>query len=39
MNILEVLDDADLFAPAFKGGTWQPWRVFLAALFALPLHD
>lgn len=39
MNILEALDDPDLFAPHFKGGTWGPWRAFLAALFALPMDD
>lgn len=39
MNILEALDDPELFAPHFKGGTWGPWRAFLAALFALPMDD
>ena len=37
MNILTALDDPDLFAPHFRSGTWQPWRAFLAALFALPM--
>lgn len=37
MDILAALDDPALFAPHFKGGTWRPWRAFLAALFALPL--
>ena len=37
MNILDALDDPKLFAPHFKGGTWKPWRAFLAALFALPM--
>ncbi len=36
MNILAALDDPDLFAPHFKGDTWQAWRAFLAALFGLP---
>ncbi len=39
MNIIEVLDDPALFAPHFRGGTWGPWRAFLAALFALPMSD
>ncbi len=37
MNILAALDDPALFAPHFKGGTWRPWRAFLAALVALPM--
>jgi hypothetical protein len=37
MNILQALDDAKVFAPHFQGGTWEAWRVFLKALFALPL--
>ncbi len=40
MNILESMDKA--FAPTFKrrvlrGDTWRAWKVFLSALFALPL--
>ncbi len=37
MNILAALDDPDLFAPHFKGDTWQAWRAFLAALYGLPM--
>ena len=37
MNILAALDDQDLFAPHFKGDTWQAWRAFLAALYGLPM--
>jgi hypothetical protein len=37
VDILEALDDALLFAPHFRGDTWHHWRVFLKALFALPL--
>ena len=41
-SIIEALADPDLFAPHFKlhrkhGDTWQRWRVFLKALFALPM--
>jgi hypothetical protein len=39
VNILTALDDPALFAPHFRGDTWQPWRAFLAALFALPMDD
>ncbi len=35
MNILQALDDPGLFRNHFRGDTWQPWRAFLAALFAL----
>ena len=37
MNILRALDDPKVFAPFFRGSSWQAWRVFLAALFGLPL--
>ena len=37
MNILHALDDPKVFGPFFKGDTWAAWRVFLAALFALPM--
>ena len=39
MNILDALNDRDLFAPHFRGDTWQAWRAFLAALFGLPMDD
>jgi hypothetical protein len=32
-----ALDDEKVFAPFFRGESWGAWRVFLAALFALPL--
>ena len=40
-SVLDVMTDADLFAPHFKmhrtaGDTWARWRTFLRALFALP---
>jgi hypothetical protein len=37
MNILAAMDDPAVFAPWFRRGNWQPWRTFLAALFALPM--
>jgi hypothetical protein len=39
VNIVDALDHAALFAPHFRGGTWRAWRVFLAALFGLPMTD
>lgn len=39
MNIIHALNDAKVFKPFFKGNTWASWRVFLAALFALPMTD
>src|SRR5438045_3953092 len=37
MNIIQALDDPNVFGRQFHGGTWDAWRTFLAALFALPL--
>lgn len=46
MNILQALDDRELFAKWFSdpatgrdASTWAAWRVFLAALFALPMTE
>lgn len=36
-TILEALDDPDLFGGMFTAPSWRPWRVFLAALQALPM--
>ncbi len=38
-TILEALDHPQVFGPHFRGDTWQAWRAFLAALFALPMDD
>ena len=37
MNIIQALDDQNVFAQFFRGPTWSAWRAFLAALFALPM--
>jgi hypothetical protein len=37
MNILTAIEDPKVFGPHFRGSTWRVWRVFLAALFGLPL--
>jgi hypothetical protein len=39
MSILDDLDNPELFSPFFEGESWNPWRAFLAALFALPMDD
>jgi hypothetical protein len=44
MTILEAMQDEKIFAPWFKrkwlrGDSWQAWRSFLSALFALPMDD
>lgn len=36
-SIIEAMDDPELFGAHFVGDTWDTWRVFLAALFAIPL--
>src|SRR5215475_3675258 len=38
ITILDAIDDRNLFAPWFRDrATWLSWRVFLCALFALPM--
>jgi hypothetical protein len=38
VNILDATEDKNLFAPWFKDkATWRAWRVYLAAMFALPM--
>ena len=39
MNIIDAISSDQVFARFFRGLTWDAWRVFLAALFALPLTD
>jgi hypothetical protein len=38
-TIIEALEDPRLFAPFFRGPSWEPWKAFLAALFALPMTE
>jgi hypothetical protein len=38
-DIITALDHPAIFGPHFRGASWQRWRVFLKALFALPLDD
>jgi hypothetical protein len=37
LHIIQALQDPNVFARYFKGESWAVWRVFLAALFGLPL--
>ena len=40
MNIIDAVEDKNLFGPLFKDlTTWEAWRVFLKSVFALPLTD
>jgi hypothetical protein len=40
VNLIEAVDDPNLFAKYFRDpATWRAWRVFLHALFALPMPD
>lgn len=39
MNIVQALDDAELFQPLFAGASWAPWRAFLKSLFGLSMSD
>jgi hypothetical protein len=39
MNIIQALDDPKVFGGYFRGGTWDAWRTFLAAVFAVPLKQ
>src|SRR5690242_1410618 len=38
-SIIECIDDPSLFAPWFKGDSWNSWRAFLKVLFNLPLSS
>ena len=38
LTILEAMADPAIFAPWFQGGSWAAWRVFLSALFGLPMN-
>jgi hypothetical protein len=40
VNICEAIDDPKLFKSYFRDpATWEAWRVFLCALFALPMTE
>jgi hypothetical protein len=37
MNIIDAMNDDAVFGRHFRTDTWDAWRAFLAALFALPM--
>jgi len=37
LTIIKAMSDPDLFQPWFKGKSWANWKVFLKALFCLPM--
>ena len=39
MNIIETIEDPNLFQPWFDGSTWDGWKTILKAAFALPMTD
>jgi hypothetical protein len=39
MNIIQAIDDRNLFAPWFAGASWDPWKIVLKAIFAIPMSD
>src|SRR5580692_9285875 len=38
-TIIEALDDLDLFGSLIFGESWSNWKIFLKALFALPMTE
>ena len=40
MNVIDILDDQRFFGPLFRDKqSWRAWRVFLRALFGIPITD
>jgi hypothetical protein len=39
MNIIETMEDPELFQPWFSGASWDGWRTILKAAFALPMTE
>jgi hypothetical protein len=40
VNVLQAIDDDQLFAPWFRtGASWDAWKAFLAGLFGLPMTE
>jgi hypothetical protein len=37
LNIIQTMDDPNVFAPWFPGATWDPWKVVLKGIFAIPM--
>jgi len=39
MNIIETIEDPNLFQPWFDGASWDGWKTILKAAFALPMSE
>jgi hypothetical protein len=39
LNIVDALDDPNVFPGVMQGSTWAPWRAALRAMFGLPLAE
>jgi hypothetical protein len=39
MNIIETIQDENLFGPWFAGASWDGWKAVLKAAFALPMSE
>jgi hypothetical protein len=39
LTISAAVADPKVFAPFFRGPSWDAWRAFFAVLFGLPLTD
>ena len=39
MNIVDAINDPNLYEPWFPGPTWDGWRAVLRGVFALPMTD
>lgn len=39
ITILDCMRDRNLFGRSFRGDSWEAWKSFLAALFALPMTE
>ena len=37
MNLIQAMEDTNLFEPWFRGPTWNAWRAILKAAYALPM--
>ena len=38
MHIVEAMENAELFGPAFRGKSWLGWKIMLRGLFGLPMN-
>jgi hypothetical protein len=37
VNIIDVMNDEEAFAPWFDGPSWDAWRIILRAAYCLPM--